>query len=258
MPEPSPCHRSHAALPACLLVLLLALPFCGPARALASSTAILKAADEARGNVAGIAWNVVIESLRDDRVTDTLEYAIQARGFNIAGISQAPPKYKGNKVLMLNTSMWFYKQGLSKPVPISQRQKLMGDAAYGDIAATNYADDYVATALPDEDVAGEDCYVFDLKAKFDKTTYDQVRYWVSKSRLVGVKAEYFTVSGKKFKSARMDYGNVVEVDGKTRPFLSHIAMQGELMNGAVTNLQLSEPHIAPLPDAVFDLNLFMK
>ena len=113
---------------------------------------ILKAADEARGNFKGIAWNVTIESTQNERVTDTLTYDIKARGFNISGISMAPPKYRGNKLLMLNTSMWYYKNGLSKPVPISQRQKLMGDASYGDIASTNYADNYEAARLPDEDV----------------------------------------------------------------------------------------------------------
>lgn len=219
---------------------------------------ILKAADEARGNFKGIAWNVTIESTQNERVTDTLTYDIKARGFNISGISMEPPKYRGNKLLMINTSMWYYKNGLSKPVPISQRQKLMGDAAYGDIASTNYADNYEAAQLPDEDVNDEECYVFDLKAKSDKTTYDQIRYWISKRRLVGVKAEYFTVSGKKFKSATMDYENVVNLGGKRRPFVSRITMQSELMNGSVTYLNLRNPKISPLPDYIFDLNLFMK
>lgn len=219
---------------------------------------LLKAADQARGNLAGVAWNVTVETSDNERVTDTLVYDIKARGFNVAGISQAPAKYKGNKLLMLNTSMWFYKQGLSKPVPVSQRQKLMGDASYGDIASTNYAENYEATELPEETVGDEPCRVFDLKAKSDKLTYDRIRYWISKRREVGVKAEYYTVSGKKFKSATMDYDNVVQLEGRKRPFLSRIVMQGELMNGSVTSLNLRQPRIEPLPDYVFDLNLFMK
>jgi hypothetical protein len=223
-----------------------------------SSIEILAAADQARGNVNGIAWEVGIETMENDRVTDNLVYDIKARGFNVAGVSMAPPKYRGNKILMLNTSMWFYKSGLSKPVPISLRQKLLGDASYGDIASTNYAEHYEATTLPDEEVDGEPCYVFDLKAKADKVTYDRIRYWVAKSRQVGVKAEYFTVSGKKFKSAAMTYDNQVNLGGKARPFLSRITLRGELLNGAVTSLVLRNPHFEPLPDYLFDLNLFMK
>ena len=230
----------------------------GGARAAASAQDILKAADEARGSVEGIAWEVTIDSTENQRVTETLVYDIKARGFNVAGTNLAPPKYRGNKILMLNTNMWFYKPGLSKPVPISLRQKLMGDAAYGDIASTNYVDNYEATELAGEDVGGEACHVFDLKAKTDKVTYDRIRYWVSKRRLVGVKADYYTVSGKKIKSAAMDYGNLVSAGGKARPFLSRITLQGELMNGALTYLSLRNPRIEPLPDHVFDLNLFMR
>ncbi|RJG09584.1 outer membrane lipoprotein-sorting protein [Massilia cavernae] len=243
---------------ALLLVLLLALLMPRGAAAIPSAEAILKAADEARGNVRGLSWEVTIESMADERVTGTLVYDIKARSFNVAGISLAPPKYRGNKILMLNTSMWFYKQGLSKPVPVSMRQKLMGDAAYGDIASTNYAEHYLATSLPDAVVNGEDCHVFDLKARAEKVTYDRIVYWVSKKRQVGVKAEYFTVSGKKFKSAAMEYGNIVQIDGRPRPFLSRIAMHGELLDGSVTYLNLRNPRIEPLPDHVFDLNLFMR
>ena len=234
----------------------LLLPCCASVHA--DTQAVLKAADEARGNVRGIAWQVAIEAMQDERVLDSLVYDIKARSFNVAGVSMAPPKYRGNKILMLGPSMWFYKQGLSKPVPISLRQKLMGDASYGDIASTNYAGDYEATELPDDEVNGEPCHVYDLKARSEKVTYERVRYWVSKAREVGVKAEYYTVSGKKFKSAAMEYGNLVSVDGKARPFLSRITLRGELLNGALTYLTVREPRIEPLPDYVFDLNLFMR
>ncbi|WP_223163414.1 outer membrane lipoprotein-sorting protein [Methylococcus geothermalis] len=219
---------------------------------------ILKKADESRGNVVGISWEVVIESIEADRTTDTVVYNIKARGFDISGLSLEPPKYKGNKVLMTNNNMWFYKPGLSKPIPIAQRQKLMGNAAYGDIASTNYAEDYEPAALPDEIVDGEDCYVFDLKSKSDKTTYDKIKYWVSKKRLVGIKADYYTVSGKKFKTANMEYSNTVKVDGKTRPFISKITMRDTLINENVTYMNMNKPRLEPLPDYIFNLNLFMK
>lgn len=223
-----------------------------------SNEAILKAADEARGNVSGLAWEVSIDASAGGRGDDAMVYDIKVRSFNVAGTALAPAKYRGNKILMLNTSMWFYKPGLSKPVPVSQRQKLMGEAAYGDIASTNYAENYTATALPDETVEGEPCYVFDLKAREDKLTYDRIIYWVSKQQQLGVKADYYTVSGKKFKSAAMDYDNVVRLNGQSRPFLSRITLHGELLNGATTYLNLRKPRLEAVPDYVFDLNLFMR
>lgn len=238
-------------------ILLIGMSLAGELHAGLSTQEVLRKADEARGNLEGISWEVVVESIEEDQ-TDNMTYEIRARGFDISGLSLAPPKYKGNKLLMLNTNMWFYKIGLSKPVPISQRQKLIGKASYGDIASTNYANDYEATPLPDETVNGRDCYVFDLKAKNDTTTYDRIKYWISKGDVVGIKAEYFTVSGKIYKSATMEYDNVVMVDGNARPFISRITMSDDLISENVTYLDMSKPRLEPLPDYVFDLNLFMR
>lgn len=240
------------------LAAALALGAAHAAPDLPDAHAILKEADQSRGNLQGITWEVVVESIEHQRTTDTMVYDIKARGFDISGMSLAPPKYKGNKLLMANNNMWFYKPGLSKPIPISQRQKLMGNAAYGDIASTNYAEDYLAAPLADETVDGEECYVFDLQSKNDKTTYDRVKYWVSKRRLVGVKAEYFAVSGKKFKLASMEYKSSVLIDGKLRPFISKITMVDALISDDVTYLNLTKPRFEPLADYVFNLNLFMK
>jgi outer membrane lipoprotein-sorting protein len=226
---------------------------------LAASTVqdILRQADEARGNLEGVIWEVVLESIENAR-TETMTFDIKARGFDILGENLAPPKSKGNKILMLNGNMWFYKPGVSKAVPISLRQRLLGNAVYGDIAATNYANDYEATTLADENVNGEVCYVFDLKSKDKKTTYDRIKYWISKARLVGVKAEYYTLSGKQFKSATMEYANSVEINGQSRPFISRILISDELMSNDVTTLFFRDPRLQPLPNYVFDLNMLRK
>lgn len=219
---------------------------------------LLHTADQSRGNVAGISWEVVVESVESENTVDTIAYDIKARGFDISGMCLSPPKSKGNKLLMTNNNMWFHKPGLSKPIAIAQRQKLIGLAAYGDIAATNYAEDYIATPLPDDSVDGEATYVFDLRSNSDQTTYDRIRYWISQERLVGVKAEYYTVSKKKFKTAKMQYGNAILINGKKRPFISEITMYDELVSGDVTRLKMTKPKLESLPDYVFNVNLFMK
>ena len=79
---------------------------------------ILRQADQARGNLEGVTWEVVLESLENSR-TETMTFDVKARGFDIRGENLAPPKSKGNKILMLHGNMWFYKPGLSKAVPVS-------------------------------------------------------------------------------------------------------------------------------------------
>jgi hypothetical protein len=159
---------------------------------------------------------------------------------------------------MVNGNMWFHRPDLSKPVAVSQRQRLLGGAAYGDIAATNYAADYEATLIGEERVNEENCYVFELEARDKKTTYDHIKYWISIDRLVGVKAEYSTVSGKKFKSAIMRYENQARVNGKFRPFLSRITIFDGLMSKDTTILDLKNPVLQDLPDYLFNLNLLRR
>jgi hypothetical protein len=215
---------------------------------------ILKKADQARGNRDGITWEVAILSA-ENTGRGPMIFHVRARGFDTLATALSPPKDKGNKVLMVNGNMWFYKPGLSKPVPISARQKLMGNASYGDIAATNYYRDYDATLLGDETIADESCHVFDLKAKMPTATYDHIRYWVSKNREVGIKAEYYTVSGKKIKTARMFYNREIDVDGIRRPFISEIHIADAFVTKDTTVLAFDKPALAALPDHIFNRNL---
>ncbi len=218
-----------------------------------SNEDILRASDQARGNVDGVSWTV--ELTTTDKKTRSQTIEVKARAFDILAETLKPSKSRGNKIVMLNGNMWFHKPGLSKPVPISRRQRLQGPASYGDIASTNYANDYEATLLADETVDGEICYVFDLKSTNKQNTYERIRYWVSKERLVGVKAEYFTISDKLFKSARMEYDHRIQVDNREQLFISKIVLQDELLSGNASTLTLDDPKVEPLPDSLFNLNL---
>lgn len=218
---------------------------------------ILTQADEARGNLQGVRWRLELHS-RGSKGNQDMTLDVKARGFDVVIYTLAPARSKGNRLIMLKENMWFDKPGLSKPVPISKRQKLMGNAAYGDVATTNYAEDYTAVLTGEETVNGRPCYVYDLKAKHRKVTYDRIKYWIEKERLVGIQAEYFTVSGKKFKSARMEFHNRVRRGGSSKPFISKLVIQDELVGGSRTTLRFSRPKLETIPDSEFNLSLIAK
>jgi len=226
-----------------------------PAKA-AEIKQILKEADEARGNLKGVKWTVDIDAVDNGKKYNN-SMNVSARGYDFLAIFTEPAKAKGQRVLFVERNMWYTKPGVKKPVPISSRQKLVGGAAYGDIAATDFANDYNAVPLPDETVDGVDCYVFDLSAANSRTTYDRVKYWVSKERKVGVKAEYYAVSGKMFKSARFEFDESVTVDGVNKPFISKIVITDTLIRENITTMKFSSPKMTPLSDAMFDVNLLM-
>lgn len=219
---------------------------------------ILRESDEARGNLSGVTWTVDIVA-REQGKTNTRKLDVKARGFDVFARTVAPPRREGDTLVMVDGNMWFYQPDLSKPVPISRRQKLIGKAANGDIAATNYAEDYSVVSLSDAEHDGEACYLFELKANNSKSTYSKIRYWVSKKRLVGTKAEYYTATGDKLiKTALMTFTNRVTTDRGSRPFISRMVISDELTSRDTTTLSFSRPNLTSVPRDTFNLNLLKR
>lgn len=218
---------------------------------------IIAQADRSRGNVDGIVWTADIESTEDGKVQQR-SLLIKNRGVNTVAEFTAPAKVKGDMLVMLDRNMWFVKPGLRKPVPISPRQKLMGGASNGDIASTNYAADYDAVLVREEMVDGQPCYLFDLTANNKKTTYDRILYWIRKDRLIGMKAEFFTVAGKRFKTALFRYENSIRTDSGELPFISQMTIFDEVIQSNVTTLVYRDARPQVLSEAVFNLNLMIR
>jgi len=201
---------------------------------------ILRKADEARGNMEGVEWEIDIKSIEGGREQNrTLR--VSARSFNSLAEFLAPANVKGQKMLMIDRNM-----------------KLLGGAANGDIASTNYAGDYKVVNTADDTVNAEACHLFDLSAVDKKVTYDRIKYWISKERLVGVKAEFYTVSGKMFKTAMFEYENSITVDGAPRPFISRMVITNAIVKEDVTTMIFRKVSFRKIPDSMFNLNLLLK
>jgi hypothetical protein len=246
--------RFFAALRMTMVLLLLSVP--AAAADELTDDQILKAADRARGNLAGGSWQVDLET---GEKGERVRFAVKQRHNDFFAEYLEPPKQKGDRLLMVGGNMWFHKPGLSKPVPISQRQKLSGNAAYGDISSTNYAEDYDLQRLPDEERSGVTCYVYDLKAKRGRlTTYDKIKVWIAKDRLVSVRGEYFTVSGKLFKSVELKHEAKVQVDGQSLPFVSEARFVDELLSGEVTVMRIHGAKAQAVDAAMFDVGFLSQ
>ncbi len=217
---------------------------------------ILKHADQARGNLDGIIWNIMITTNEDGN--ESRGMTVKVKRNNTLAKFTSPANMNGRMVLMVDRNMWFIRSGLKKPVSLSPRQKLLGDAANGDIASTNYVEDYAAALLGEETVRGEPCYVLDLKATNKSVTYDRIKYWVSKERLVGVKAEFFTLSGKLFKTAEFKYDNRIRANNEEAPFVSELIIRDAIQKDRVTTMTYSNIRIERIPDSTFNLNVLVR
>jgi hypothetical protein len=229
------------------------LLWCGSTLAAPDAQSLLQHADRARGGgLPGIVWEIKLTSRDGDKVSD--EQHLEVRAVEDASVAETlePVRFKGSKLLQVSRNMWLTRPGLSKPIPISPRQRMSGQASNGDIAATNYAADYEAKLAGEEVLDGEPCYLLDLTAKNKRSTYDRVRYWVSLKREVGVKAEFFSLSGKLLKTAHFAYDNTIAYEGRRIPFVSRMTIRDALLD-AETTMEFGTVKVRKIPAGDFDL-----
>jgi len=218
------------------------------------ATDLLKAADKARGSLAqGLSWRIEIVTTEDGE-TSTREFSVRARDVDAYVEALAPARNKGEVYLFNDRTMWFFKSSLKKPVAISARQKLTGQASNGDIASTNYARDYTATLEKTETLNGEKVHVLLLKAKSNNLTYDQIRYWISDQRKKGVKAEFLTLQGKPFKKAAFEYKNKILIDGSSLDFVSQMTITDAQFEESRSVIKYFDPKAATHPKTLFNVN----
>jgi outer membrane lipoprotein-sorting protein len=216
--------------------------------------------DRSRGAAAalqGVSWNSEVKA-DEDGEKSSVSYAVKIRGNDAVAETEAPPRQKGEVALFNDRTLWFYKPGLRKPVSISPRQKLMGQAANGDIASTQYARDYDPASIKDDQVGTEAAWLLDLKAKAKNVTYDRIHYWVSKKTKLAVKAEFLTLSGEVFKVAEFKYGNQIKLKGTNFPFVSEMRIQDAHNPKNVTTIIYRNPREEAHPPSLFNVNNLVK
>jgi hypothetical protein len=236
------------------LALLSALLLCSVASfAAPDAHTILVQSDQARGGgLPGIEWDIKLLSRDGEKVDEPQHIHVKAVDESSVAETQEPVRFKGSRILQVDRNMWLTKPGLSKPIPISPRQRMSGQASNGDIASTNYAKDYEAVTSTTEKLEGENCYVLDLTAKHKRATYDKIRYWVSVERMVGVKAEFYSLSGKLLKTAHFEYNNSINYQGRRVPFVSKMTI-GDALIDAETVMEFGTVKVKKIAASEFDL-----
>jgi len=203
------------------------------------SAKILQAADNARGDKAGVTFTVAVV---DKASSDTLN--VQSKLSDFLAIYAASSKSAGKKLLMKERNMWFKDPNATKAVPISPRQRLLGGASYGDIACTGWSINYTVENQEDAKVDGKDCIVFQLKAKSAKCAYDKIKLTVDKANNQAIKAAYESVSNKVLKTASFDYANTLGA----RSFISKMT----ILEGAdTTTLTYTEIKGGEVANSIF-------
>ncbi|GLU33357.1 outer membrane lipoprotein-sorting protein [Trinickia caryophylli] len=160
------------------------------------------------------------------------------------------PLRDANKLVLKNGSdLWFYDPNSQASVRISPQQRLLGQAANGDVVTVNFAKDYAATVAAEEDVLDGDhrnrhAYKLKLTARSPSVTYNAIEMWIDASTRQPVKARFYAESGTLLKTTY--YRKFTQVLGADRP-TETVIIDG-LDPGWVTVMRYSNYAWRDIPD----------
>lgn len=163
-----------------------------------------------------------------------------------------PVRDAGKAMLKNGSDLWFYDPGTKSAVRISPQQRLMGQAANGDVVTVNFARDYQATIAAEESVRdGErqtrNAYKLMLTAASSDATYGAIELWVDAGNSAPIKARFFAESGRLLKTAF--YRKFQRHLGADRP-TETVIIDG-LDPQAVTLVRLSDYGLRNVPTSWF-------
>jgi outer membrane lipoprotein-sorting protein len=173
---------------------------------------ILAASDAIRNPSQSFGLTTTLTEYHNGRQTDSNTLLVYAKAEADSGQYRnlirfmAPARDDGKMLLKNGNDLWFYDPSSQASVRISPRQRLLGQAANGDVVTVNFAKDYHATLLGDEDIEDGDrksrhCHRLKLSAVSRDVTYDGIEMWIDTESNRPVKAKFLAESGQLLKTA---------------------------------------------------------
>lgn len=195
-----------------LATVLLALSCIGVAQAAPDAQQILAASDAVRNPGFPFGLTTTLIEYRNGKQTDGSTLAVYSKAEQNGGqfrslIRFVAPARDANKLMLKSgNDLWFYDPSNKASIRISPQQRLLGQAANGDIVTVNLAKDYQASLAGEEDVQDGDrqkrhCYKLALAASAPDVTYHHIEMWIDTGNNRPVKARFYTESSRLLKTA---------------------------------------------------------
>ncbi len=204
-------HLSRPGGRSCALA--VALLSASPAHADAEVAALLKKADAFRLPATSVKVETTVELYRDGILDKERRYTVYVKPGRRSLVLMKSAAETGQKVLMLADQFWLLMPDTQRPLRITASQKLLGEAAAGDVASMTWSEDYSGTLAGEQDCAGRRCLRLDLEASRPGVTYSRVELYLDKVGKQPLKADLYVSSGKRAKEALYELDNV---DGQPR------------------------------------------
>jgi hypothetical protein len=224
----------------------LLIAFSTPARAELNPNDIVKKADLKRGlgNISH-SFNVLVTNQDNKREV----FHVLFKDVNNTLTEQTEPeRSRGRKLLMKDYDIWLFTPNIKKALRISLEQKLTGEVSNGDIARTNYAEDYDAEFINADKKENANVYHLALKAKNKKVTYGRIEYFLTKKDCMPIEATFFAISGKPLKHATFSEPKMIQ----GLPRLTKMVIVDYLQKDKISTLVFTDQTPEKFSDSLFN------
>lgn len=196
----------------CSLMLLAFSAFSAAYAATPDAQTILAASDAVRNPDFPFGLTTTLIEYRNGKQTDSSTLAVYSKADKSNGqfrnlIRFVAPARDANKLMLKSgNDLWFYDPSNQASIRISPQQRLLGQAANGDVVTVNLAKDYQAKLVAEEDMQDGErqtrhCYKLSLAAISTDVTYHHIEIWIDTSNNRPIKARYYTESDRLLKTA---------------------------------------------------------
>lgn len=177
-----------------------------------SAQEILAASDSVRNPAKSFGLSMHLTEYRKGLETADMNLAVYARAATSGGqyrnlVRFTSPLRDINKLMLRDgNDVWFYDPSSKASIRLSPQQRLLGQAANGDVVTVNLALDYAATLVAEEDIQDGDrrlrhCYRLVLGAASPDVTYHRIEFWIDTISFQPVKGKYYSESARLLKTA---------------------------------------------------------
>ena len=217
---------------------------------------ILAASDAVRNPARPFGVVVTLIEYRNRKQTESNTLEIYSKADKTGGQYRTlirfvePPRDVNKLMLKSGNDLWFFDPSSKASIRLSPQQRLLGQAANGDVVTVDLAKDYKAELLGEEEVTDGErvrrkCYKLRLVALSPDVTYHQIDVWIEIQSARPVKSLFYAESGRLLKTAY--YRKFQPQLGVERP--SEVVIIDGLDPNWVTVMRYSDYAWRDVPDA---------
>ena len=232
------------------------LVIAGAACAAPDAQSIVAASDAVRNPAKPYGVVVTLIEYRNRKQTESNTLEVYSKADRTGGQYRTlirfvdPPRDANKLMLKSGNELWFFDPASKASIRLSPQQRLLGQAANGDVVTVDLAKDYKAELLGEEEVVDGErvrrrCYKLRLLETASDVTYHQIDTWIEVQSSRPVKSLFYAESGRLLKTAY--YRKFLPQLGVERP--SEVVIIDGLDPTWVTVMRYSDYVWRDVPDA---------